>query len=233
MSITLFVSLLSGRTVSVETGWDVDVETFKRRAQTALSVGRGMLLHSNGSVLYGARTIRECGLQTGDVLTMHVQPVMIMPARRGILSQSFAAVLGDGSVVAWGDSDQGGDSSAVQDQLLNVQQIQASDSAFAAILGDGSVVTWGDVDSGGDSSAVQDQLRNVKQIQVSAGAFSAILDNGCVVTWGNSLQGGDSSAVQDQLKSARRIQASHSAFAAILGDGSVVTWGYADAGGDV
>ena len=41
----------------------------------------------------------------------------------------------------------GGDSSAVQDQLKIVQQIQASTNAFAAILGDGSVVTWGDANS--------------------------------------------------------------------------------------
>ena len=32
-------------------------------------------------------------------------------------SVSFAAVLGDGSVVTWGDAPNGGDSSAVQDQL--------------------------------------------------------------------------------------------------------------------
>ena len=53
----------------------------------------------------------------------------------------FAAIFGDGSVVTWGDSDCGGDSSAVQDQLKNVQQVQASNFAFAAILSDGSVVT--------------------------------------------------------------------------------------------
>ena len=58
----------------------------------------------------------------------------------------------------------GGDSSAVQGQLKNVQQIQASSYAFAAVLGDGSVVTWGDPQSGGDSSAVQHQLKNVQQI---------------------------------------------------------------------
>ena len=40
----------------------------------------------------------------------------------------------------------GGDSSTVQTQLKNVQQIQASYAAFAAILDDGSVVTWGDAD---------------------------------------------------------------------------------------
>ena len=39
----------------------------------------------------------------------------------------------------------GGDSTAVQNQLKNVQQVQATrGGAFAAILADGSVVTWAD-----------------------------------------------------------------------------------------
>ena len=66
--------------------------------------------------------------------------------------------------MTWGNAEYGGDSSAVQDQLKNVQQIQASSGAFAAILGDGSVVTWGNAKHGGDSSAVQDQLKNATQI---------------------------------------------------------------------
>ena len=41
-----------------------------------------------------------------------------------------------------GHSWSGGDSSAVRDQLKNVQQIQSTHHAFAAILRDGSVVTW-------------------------------------------------------------------------------------------
>ena len=47
-----------------------------------------------------------------------------------------------------GHAGSGGDSSAVQDQLKNVQQIQACKDAFAAILGHGSVVTWGDARCG-------------------------------------------------------------------------------------
>ena len=39
-----------------------------------------------------------------------------------------------------------------QEQLKNVQQIQANELAFAAILGDGSVVTWGSDLKGGDST---------------------------------------------------------------------------------
>ena len=84
-------------------------------------------------------------------------------------------ILCDGSVVTWGDEAEGGDSTAVQEQLTNVQKTQASPGAFAAILGDGSVVTWGHVCLGGDSSAVQEQLKNVQQIQASFGAFAAIL----------------------------------------------------------
>ena len=58
-------------------------------------------------------------------------------------NMAFAAILADGSVIAWGNIDHGGDCSAVQDQLRNVQQIQATNTAFAAILADGSVIAWG------------------------------------------------------------------------------------------
>ena len=61
--------------------------------------------------------------------------------------------------MTWGNAAFGGDSSAVQGQLKNVQEIQAVGVAFAAILGDGSVVTWGYASYGGDSSAVQGQLK--------------------------------------------------------------------------
>ena len=94
----------------------------------------------------------------------------------------------------------------MQDQLKNVEQIQASENAFAAILGDGSVVTWGDPRRGGDSSAVQDQLKNVQQIQASENAFAAILCDRSVVTWGHPGYGGDSSSVQDRLKNVQEIK---------------------------
>ena len=155
MSITLHVSLLSGRRVTLETGLDVDVQEFKQRAQSALSVGRGRLLHPGGFALHEARTIRDCGWQTDDVLTLQLQPVMIL-ASRDWNGAAFAAILGDGSIVAWGDADYGGDSSSVQDQLRNVLHVQASDQAFAAILADGSAVTWGNSLCGGNRSSVQD-----------------------------------------------------------------------------
>ena len=53
-----------------------------------------------------------------------------MCGRSKLLVVAFAAILGDGSVVTWGQARSGGDSSAVQDQLRDVQQIQASRSGI-------------------------------------------------------------------------------------------------------
>ena len=94
----------------------------------------------------------------------------------------------------------------MQDELRNVQRVQASCVAFAAILGNGSAVTWGLVKCGGDSSAVQHQVKNMQQIQASHGAFAAILGDGAVVTCGDASIGVDSSAVQDELRNVQRVR---------------------------
>eukprot|EP00439_Symbiodinium_sp_Y106_P015313 s157_g2.t1 len=229
MSIDVEVGLISGRKAIVQAALDETAGTLKRRARVALGVGTGRLLDSSGSVVEGSVPIKKARVQNGDSLTLLCTSRVQIQASGG----AFAALLDDGSLVTWGDAQTGGDSSAVQDQLKNLQQIQSSGRAFAAILDDGSVVTWGAADSGGDSSAVQDQLKTVQQIRASrCGAFAAILDDGSVVTWGDDAFGADSSAVQTQLNNVQQIQASMRAFAAILDDGSVVTWGDADYGGD-
>ena len=110
----------------------------------------------------------------------------------------FAAIRADGSVVTWGNSQFGADISEVQEQLRDVQQLQAAEYAFAAIRADGTVVTWGKGPKGGDSSGVQDQLHGVRSIQKTKSSFAALRADGSVVTWGDD--GGNSSAVQDQLR---------------------------------
>ncbi|OLP74274.1 hypothetical protein AK812_SmicGene46236, partial [Symbiodinium microadriaticum] len=202
MSIAVEVALLSGKTATVQAGLDETVETLSQRAQMALGVGKGRLLDSCGVVLDGCLDTKTSRIQNGDTLTLHVNGVQIQST-----DFAFAAILGDASVVTWGDARHGGDSVAVQGQLKTVQQIQATRGAFAAVLANGSVVTWGDAGFGGDSTAVQDQLRTVQQIQASAAAFAAILGDGSVVTWGAADHGGDSSAVQGQLKNVQQIQA--------------------------
>ena len=56
---------------------------------------------------------------------------------------AFAALKADGSVVAWGDPDSGGDISGVAERLRgDVMQIFSSAGAFTALKGDGSIVSW-------------------------------------------------------------------------------------------
>ena len=125
-------------------------------------------------------TLEAADLRTGDCSTLQIGAVQLASNRNNM----FEDIMCDGSVVKWGDVHHGGDSSAVQDQLKNVQQIQASYEAFAAVRADGSVITWGNLQFGGISSAVQDKLKNVQHIPSSPGTFATILGDGSVVCWG-------------------------------------------------
>ena len=61
MSITVEVSLISGKTATVEAGLDETVETLTQRAQTALGVGKGRLRDSFGVVLDRCASTRQPG----------------------------------------------------------------------------------------------------------------------------------------------------------------------------
>ncbi|WP_413681483.1 Ig-like domain-containing protein [Prochlorococcus sp. MIT 1327] len=148
---------------------------------------------------------------------------------------AFAALKDDGSVVTWGDSEKGGDSSSVDLELSSgINQIFSNPHAFAALKDDGSVVTWGDSEKGGDSSSVDLELSSgVNQIFSTEHAFAALKDDGSVVTWGASDYGGDSSSVDLELSSGvNQIFSANMVFAALKDDGSVVTWGILNQGGD-
>ncbi|KZR71585.1 Ig-like domain-containing protein [Prochlorococcus marinus] len=148
---------------------------------------------------------------------------------------AFAALKDDGSVVTWGDSEKGGDSSSVDLELSSgINQIFSNPHAFAALKDDGSVVTWGDSEKGGDSSSVDLELSSgVNQIFSTEHAFAALKDDGSVVTWGASDYGGDSSSVDLELSSGvNQIFSANMVFAALKDDGSVVTWGILNQGGN-
>ena len=138
MSLAVEVGLISGRTIALEAAPDEKLQSVKHRAQNALGVSKGRLLDASGRTLDGLASIKEAGINNGDSLTLQISGIQ---ASGNVAA--FAAILGDGSVLTWGSAGHGGDSSAVQDQLKNVSQIQASDCAFAALLGNGRVVTWG------------------------------------------------------------------------------------------
>ena len=109
--------------------------------------------------------------------------------------KAFAAKLANGHVVTWGDADCGGDISAVQTELKDVETIYSNQYAFAAKLANGRVVTWGDAGYGGDSSAVQSELKDVETIYSTSSAFAVKLGNDRVVTWGHAESGADLSLI--------------------------------------
>ena len=71
------MSLMSGKTVSLQTRGDESVETLRERAQTALGVGKGRLLNSAGSVLDGGMPLDKARLQQAEPLTLHIRRVDI------------------------------------------------------------------------------------------------------------------------------------------------------------
>ena len=112
MSLELEVSLISGKTVSLQTHADESVDSLRVRAQRGLGVGKGRLLDSTGSVLDGGSPVKKARLPHAEPLTLQVRRVDICCG-----GGAFAAILGDGSVVTWGQAVFGGDSNAVQSHL--------------------------------------------------------------------------------------------------------------------
>ncbi|WP_299731043.1 Calx-beta domain-containing protein [uncultured Endozoicomonas sp.] len=153
---------------------------------------------------------------------------------------AFAEIRDDGSVVAWGENDKGGDIESIQGQLVNVQSISATHGAFAAIKSDGSVIAWGDEDDGGDSSDVAARLNGnnaVVSIASTHSAFAARHEDGTVTVWGKNANGGNiSSSVETRLNDTdnpvTELYSNSSAFVAVHQDGSLTTWGFSTFGGD-
>ena len=139
-------------------------------------------------------------------------------------SSAFAALKSDGSVVTWGSSFSGGDSSSVSEELRDVEQIFSSGSAFAALRRDGSVVTWGASFAGGDSSSVSSSLETgVENIFSSNAAFAALKDDGSPIIWGS---------INGSFSNAKAAYSTGSAFAVVSEDGSVKAIGNSRYGGD-
>ena len=150
--------------------------------------------------------------------------------------RAFAAVKADGSVVAWGDSGYGGDTTSVAHRLsTGVTSLFSTDRAFAALTEGGSVIVWGDHGYGGnaDSTVAAQIATGVQTVYSTQLAFAALKTNGQVVTWGDRYYGGESITVEPFIQTnVIGIYNTDQAFAAIKSDGSVVTWGAGFSGGD-
>ncbi len=166
---------------------------------------------------------------------------------------SFAALKSDGSVITWGYSLAGGNSSVIyysigtnckeviKDEISvkskltsGVINIFSTKNAFAALKSNGSVVTWGSYKHGGNSSAIKSDLSSgVIYIASTGSAFAALKSDGSVVTWGSTASGGISTDVsQNLLSGVITIASTLKSFAALKTNGSVVTWGSSSYGGN-
>ena len=152
--------------------------------------------------------------------------------------RAFAALKADGSVVTWGDREDGGDSSGVADQLVSgITQIFSTNNAFAALKSDGSVVIWGGLYGGyGDITSdvyngFADQLSSgVSQIFSTEYVFIALKTNGSVVGLSFLYDPSEQdyiSLVSSQLSSGvtKITTTTEGGVAALKSDGSVVIVG--------
>ena len=140
---------------------------------------------------------------------------------------AFGAILANGTVITWGDY--AGGSSAVQDQLKDVELVQGTAycmplllSCRMALVRAGASRILGVIATRFKCSGAMCRCYTPQK------AFAAVLEDRSVMTWGMDDQGGDSSAMQQQLtRSVLRIEATRSAFTAMLLDCSVVKPGAA------
>ena len=153
-TLTCSVSLPSGHCEDVVVAMNGTVGDLKMAAQRSLGRPFLRLAAADGRILNPTESLQSAGVENGSCIAAIAQQPKIAATQ-----SAFALWCAGGDrIVTWGKSDSGGNSTAVQDQLRNVQQVHATSGAFAAILSDGTVVTWGDPDCGGDSTAVQEQL---------------------------------------------------------------------------
>ena len=170
------------------------------------------------------------GIYFNEAIEEYQGVLYLMPYKiRESPTKGFAT----GSVVAWGDTVSGGNSSAVASSLTSgVVAVYSVSSAFAALKTDGSVITWGNASYGGNSSAVTSSLTSgVVAVYSTRYAFAALKTDGSVITWGVGL--GNLSPVASSLTSG--VVALYStilAFAALKTDGSVITFGEPIYGGN-
>ena len=144
-------ALTSGRSAGLSISQSSKVGDLKALAQKSFGIRFLTLVTSKSRILLDpVEPLQTAGLADGDQLT-----AVVGQAKLAATSSAFAFWSSAGDrVVTWGEPGEGGDSSAVQDKLKIVRQVQATWTAFAAVLEEGSVVTWGSPHGGGDSSAL-------------------------------------------------------------------------------
>ncbi|MBX9742167.1 MAG: hypothetical protein K2W99_01295 [Chthoniobacterales bacterium] len=122
---------------------------------------------------------------------------------------SFATILDNGAIFAWGNNPLSGGDFRDQPQdrtgkMLEACCLVANDQAFSASLKDGSIMTWGNYWYGGtfwynhgnifpseEETSFYATSAIAHCLVANHGAFSAFLEDGSALAWGSSFYGGN------------------------------------------
>ncbi len=137
---------------------------------------------------------------------------------------AFTAVKSDGTIVTWGTTTHGGDSSSITSILAangGVKEIYANFYSFAIIMNnEDTVITYGHKDYGG---GLDFNVKSVKIIFSTANAYAALRYDQSVATWGY----GNTNPIvipSGGLFNVKSIYTTYDAFAAVKADGTVTAW---------
>jgi alpha-tubulin suppressor-like RCC1 family protein len=161
-------------------------------------------------------------------------------------SSHSLALLGDGTVRAWGENKAGqvGDGTTVnRDRPVVVQGVRNAAAIAAgvdfslAVLSDGSVMGWGRDILGNlgakPAPALVPGVRGIRSAVAGSAHVAAITAAGTLLTWGPNVHyetgrgrsAGPAPAPVNGLTDVRSVVAANSTTIAVLGSGRVMTWG--------
>jgi hypothetical protein len=129
---------------------------------------------------------------------------------------AFAAIKADGSIMAWGNSNNGGTNAPTDSGYT---EIYSNRYAFAALKADGSITAWGSAYAGG-TGAPSDS--GYTKIYSNAVAFAALKADGSITAWGSAYAGGTGAPSGSGYT---KIYSNRRAFAVLTHDGSIMAWG--------
>ncbi|MFZ6862298.1 hypothetical protein ACO0K7_06660 [Undibacterium sp. Ji67W] len=139
---------------------------------------------------------------------------------------AYAALKNDGTVVAFGDPNVGGDASTVQSQLTNVVQVAGTNFEFLALTKNGNIYEWSNAYSYAYPDPSQ-QIPSATKLTVDGTVGVATTSTGIATAFGYSagIDAASSASVASLLNNVTNIYATETSFAALLSNGSVVSWG--------
>ena len=116
----------------------------------------------------------NCDNETDICLMIYVDIVSVYST-----VNAFAALKSDGSIIAWGNSNEGGFGAPTD---RNYVKIYSTSSSFAALKEDGSITVWGNSDDGGVGAPIDS---GYVKIYSTISTFAALKADGSIVMWGN------------------------------------------------